>query len=176
MKILDFPEFKQITKYDCGACALESVFAYYGKDILEEKIMKVAGTIPKTGTSVKGMMRAVKFFGFSGKLEILNIEKLKKCIDKNKPVILRIQAWSDNKNNLWCKDKKHGHYVVVIGYDTEKFYFEDPWCHFRTCLRFDELFERWHDVDVDGKEYINCGIIILRKRKKYNSKDIIHMD
>lgn len=176
MKTFEFPELKQICEYDCGACALESVFMYYGGDIFEKQIMKVAGTIPKSGTSIKGMLRAIKHFGFEGKLEELNIDELKKYIDKKTPVILRLQAWSQHENTDWVKDWKNGHYVVAIGYDDKKIYFEDPWCSERTYLEYNELLERWHDIDVDSEKYIGCGIVIVGKRNKYNLERVVHME
>jgi len=78
MKAFDFPELKQICEYDCGACALESVFMYYGEDVFEKDIIKIAGTIPKNGTPIKGMLRAIKHFGFKGELKELNVDELKK--------------------------------------------------------------------------------------------------
>jgi predicted double-glycine peptidase len=175
MKMLDFPELKQICDYDCGTCALESVFIYYGGDVFEKDIMKIAGTIPKKGTSLKGMLKAINHFGFKGESKKLNIEELKKYIEKKIPVILRLQAWSQHENTEWSKNWDDGHYVVVIGYDSEKFYFEDPWVATRTYLKFGELLERWHDIDVDGNECINCGIVITGK-KKYKSNTVVHME
>lgn len=175
MKIFDFPELKQICEYDCGACALESVFMYYGGNIFEKNIMEIAETVPKSGTPIKGILKAIKHFGFEGELKELNIDELKKYIDKKIPVILRLQAWSQHENTNWSKDWKHGHYVVAIGYDEEKFYFEDPWCSERTYLKYDELVERWHDIDVDGKKYVNCGVVVMGKKKKYDPERVVHM-
>jgi len=176
MKTFDFPELKQIYEYDCGACALESVFMYYDKNVFEKDIMKVAGTLPESGTSIKGMLKAIKHFGFEGELKELNIDELKKYVDKKVPVILRLQAWSQHKNTNWIKDWKHGHYVVVVGYDHKNFYFEDPWVSFRTYLKFGELIERWHDIDIDNKKYVNCGIVVIGKKKNYDYKKVVHME
>lgn len=176
MKTFNFPELKQVCEYDCGACALESVFMYYGVDVFEKDIIEIAGTVPKNGTSIKGILKAIKHFGFESELKELNIEDLKKYIDKKIPIILRLQAWSQHQNTDWIKDWKDGHYVVVIGYDNKNFYFEDPWTTDRTYLNFEELLERWHDIDVDDKKYLNCGIIIKGKTKKYDAKKAIHME
>jgi predicted double-glycine peptidase len=175
MNTFDFPELKQICNYDCGACALESVFMYYGKNVFEEDIIKIAQTIPKSGTSIRGMLKAIKHFGFDGELKELSVIELKKYIDKKIPVILRLQAWSQHENTNWIKDWKDGHYVVVIGYDKEKFYFEDPWVLNRTYLKFGELMERWHDVDIDDKKYVNCGIVVHGHRKNYDIVKVVHM-
>ena len=52
MKISDFPCFDQIYNYDCGAKSAEAVLAYYGVDVDENTIMKMAGTTKKHGTPV----------------------------------------------------------------------------------------------------------------------------
>ena len=176
MKILDFPEIKQTFKYDCGANALESIFSFYGLDILEEEIIKIAKTVDKTGTPILGMLKSNRHFGFKANIKYLEINDLKKLINKKMPVILRIQAWSGKKDNDWKNDWSHGHYVVVIGYDKNKIYFEDPWSIKRTFLTFEELKHRWHDVDIDGKKYCNCGIVFTGKKAKYNLNKAIHMD
>ena len=176
MKILDFPELKQTFKYDCGASALESIFSYYGLDILEEEIIKIAKTTEKTGTPVLEIIKTINHFGLKPKLKYLTIKDLKRLVSRKIPVILRIQAWADNKNIEWKNSWKNGHYVVAVGYDKNKIYFEDPWSIKRTYLTFKELDDRWHDIDIDGKKYCNCGIFILNKRAKYNPNKAIHMD
>lgn len=176
MKILDFPEIKQTFKYDCGACALESVFSYYGLDVFENEIIEVAKTVSGSGTSIYGMLHAVTHFGLKVDLKTLSIKELKKYINKKVPVILRIQAWTSKENVDWEKDWKDGHYVVAIGYDKEKIYFEDPWSIKRTFLSYEELEKRWHDIDIDGKKYCNYGIVIRGKRKGYDLNKAVHMD
>lgn len=178
MKILDFPEFKQIYNYDCGATALLSVLTYFGIEIFEDEIIKIAGTAKHIGTPVPGMLKVLKEKRLRAELKELTIDDLIKSIDENKPVILRIQAWSLKKEDEteWKKDWKHGHYVVAIGYDDEKIYFEDPWCSERTYLKFDELKDRWHDIDIDGKKYVNCGIVIESQRKTGELDKPIHME
>lgn len=174
MKILDFPEFKQMSDYDCGASALLSVLTYYGIEVFEEEIIKLAKT-DKCGTSIDGMLEVLNNKGLKATSKQLTFEDIKKYIDKEIPVILRIQAWSGVDNEDWKKDWRDGHYVVVIGYDLTKFYFEDPWCSERTYLKFNELKDRWHDSDIDGKKYVNCGIMVQSKKRNYISKKIIHM-
>jgi len=65
---------------------------------------------------------------------------------------------------------------VAIGYDSEKIYFEDPWCNERTYLKYNELLERWHDIDIDNKKYVNCGIVMIGKKKNYDSNRVVHME
>src|SRR3989338_4435827 len=146
MKILDFPILRQTYDYDCGAKATEAVLGYYGLDIREEKIIKIAKTT-KEGTPINGIKKVAKKYNLKCKAKEMNIEEIKDCINKNIPVILLLQAWTEKKKPNWKEDWVDGHYVVVIGYDKKKMYFEDPSSILRTYLNLKELKDRWHDED-----------------------------
>ncbi|MEK6823917.1 MAG: cysteine peptidase family C39 domain-containing protein [Nanoarchaeota archaeon] len=176
MKILDFPELCQTYEYDCGATALEAVFIYYGIEIKEGLIINQAKTSKSRGTSVKHIEITAKKYGFKVDSKEIDIPDIKKYIDKKIPVILLLQAWKGRKNLDWKKDWDDGHYVVAIGYDKEKIYFEDPYTFERTFLKFEELKKRWHGGFAKGKKYINHGIAIFGKTPKFNSKKRIHMN
>jgi len=100
---------------------------------------------------------------------------LKQCIDKGIPVIIPIQAWENKKVKRWDKCWKSGHYVIPIGYDEKRVYFQDPAAIVRTYLDFKELGERWHDLD-GNKKIINFGIIFYGKKPDYDPNEAIHMD
>lgn len=174
MKILEFPELRQTFEYDCGAQALQSVFVYYGIELREELIIKEAKTTEK-GTSVENLLKAIENNGLKYDSKEMNIDDVKEYIDKNIPVILLIQAWTKEEKVNWQENWKDGHYVVAIGYDHEKIYFEDPYAFRRTSLSFKEIEERWHDI-IEGNRYYHHGIAIHGKTPKYDSKRIIHMD
>lgn len=179
MKIIDFPEYRQTFEYDCGAKALHSILSFYGTDTNEVDIIKIAGTNSKNGTPVHGMKKVAKHFGLNCQMQKMTIKELEKYIDKNIPVILFLQAWAERKIKNWKNHWDDGHYVVAIGYGNKKIYFEDPYSCFRVFLPYEELEDRWHDIDNStGKKYNNLGIIITNKDKKsdYSSKKIIHMD
>lgn len=175
MKLISFPELRQTYEYDCGAKALQALFIFYGQDLNEEDIMKKAQTSRK-GTSLAGLKRAAKYFGFKAKIGKMNLKALKKQIDNEKPVILLIQAWSGEKRHNYENDWSNGHYVVAIGYDKNKIYFEDPYRAKRTFLTYKELKKRWHDLDQDKKRQCNKTFIILNKTGQYNYKKAVHMD
>ena len=176
MKILKFPISKQTFDYDCGAKAMQSILTYYGIDLLEIEIIKIAKS-NSDGTPIHGMIKVAKHFGFNAKAEKITIDKLKKYINRKIPVILLIQAWAKRKIKNWKNDWKDGHYVVAIGYDKKRIYFEDPYAVLRTYLTYSELEERWHDIDSStGKKYEHSGIILLSDKKgSYNPDKIIHM-
>jgi ABC-type bacteriocin/lantibiotic exporter with double-glycine peptidase domain len=164
MIIKNFPELRQAYEYDCGATALQSVLIYYGFDVCEGKIIKMAKT-NKEGTQPEEILKVLKKFKLKAKLiSPLSLEDLKKFLNNGWPVIILLQAWA-NKAKDYSKDWSDGHYVIAIGYDNKKIYFEDPASIRRTYLSYKELLERWHDCRQLNKKYYNLGIVIQEKRK-----------
>ena len=177
MKILNFPDLRQIYDYDCGANAAQSVLDYYGIDKKESEITKIAGTT-KAGTSIKGVIKALKKYGLKTKKGEMTVEQIKKFIDRKIPVILLVQAWTKQEKPDWEKDWKDGHYVIAIGYGKHKFYFEDPTSELRTYMVYKELDKRWHDIDtgIKRKKYVHFGIAVYGKKPSYSLKKKIHME
>lgn len=174
MKLIsNFPKFRQFIKYSCGACVVQEILAYYGVDISEHEAAQSAGTT-RRGTTIKGIRRALKEFKFKFKDGSMNIAALKKCVDEKKPVIISLQAWYKTKD--WKNAWSHGHYAVVIGYDSKRVYFEDPICIVRSYLTFKELEERWHSEDVDRKRLRNWGLVVYGKKPVYSINKAVHMD
>jgi ABC-type bacteriocin/lantibiotic exporter with double-glycine peptidase domain len=167
-KIKYFPELRQYYNYDCGASALQSVLIYYGYDIREDDIVKVAGTT-NNGTSPDNLIKAAKHYGLKSSLCTMTVTDIKQCIDNQVPVIIPMQAWEDKKITNMGDNWDDGHYVIPVAYDKTRIYFEDPSCFNRSYLTFSELEERWHDYEeINGvrKEYINCGIKLWREDGK----------
>lgn len=173
MILKNFPNLRQSYDYDCGAKALQAVLFYYGVDKKSGKIMKLAGTT-KVGTSIHGIKKTAEKYGFKTKLGKMTIVDVKKYINKKIPVILLIQASAKTKITDWKNNWLNGHYVVAIGYDKNKIYFEDPESIFRTHLTYEELEERWHDR-IGDKKYINYGLAIYGKRPLRNLNKTVHM-
>lgn len=174
MKILNFPDLRQTYDFDCGANAAQCVLDYFGIDTNEKEVMKIAGTT-RGGTPIKGVIKTLEKFGLKVKAREMSIEQIKKFIDKNIPVILLVQAWTEQKKVDWKNDWKDGHYVVAIGYDKHKFYFEDPSSELRTYMHYKELDKRWHDVDTNRKKYVHFGIAVYGKKPKFDIRKKIHL-
>jgi|SRR3989344_2869868 len=174
MHIKHFPNLRQGFDYDCGATALQSVLFYYGINERLEKIMKLANTT-KTGTSIESIKKVMKSYGLKTDIRKMELDNVKKYIDKKIPVILLIQAWTEKKNVDWEKNWDDGHYVVAIGYDKNKIYFEDPSSIYKVYLTYEEFKKRWHDR-VGNKKYINYGVAVYGKKPSYSYNKIIHMD
>ncbi|OGY43826.1 MAG: hypothetical protein A3B89_00260 [Candidatus Buchananbacteria bacterium RIFCSPHIGHO2_02_FULL_40_13] len=176
MKMLNFPLLRQTYEYDCGAKALHSVLIYYNIDVSEQEVIKITKT-NKNGTPVEGIIKAAKHFGLKASEEILDIGRLKNYTKKKIPVIILLQAWLSSEVKNWRNHWTDGHYVVAIGYDRKKIYFADPYSIRLTYLTYDELNERWHDIDSSSKKkYYNLGLPIISPGQKYhNPKEIIHL-
>lgn len=175
IKILTFPKYRQSFEFDCGASAVQSVLAYYGIDVNEGEVIKIAGT-NETGTMPSGISAVVKHFGLDQKSGTMKAEEVKKYLDQNIPVILVLQAWASHPVVDWPNHWESGHYVVAIGYDEEKVYFEDPASSNRTFLTFEKLEERWHDVDVSGNKYDHWGMAIFGKTPSYNPETMLALE
>jgi ABC-type bacteriocin/lantibiotic exporter with double-glycine peptidase domain len=170
VKMLEFPEFRQVFNYDCGANALQSILVYYGFAMREDKIMELAGTTEKNGTPVDGIVKVAKMFKLDVEIrENMTVEDIKKYIDEGFPVLIPMQAWPDFKEPKWEDIWGEGHYCVCLGYDDKRIYFEDPAAPLRTYVPVDEFEVRWHDEDGDGNRLEHFGIIIKGTPKyKYN--------
>jgi ATP-binding cassette subfamily B protein len=173
MIIKNIPTFRQSNDYDCGATALQVIFAYFGIEKNVQEIIKLVKTT-ENGTSMIKMRSIVEKHGFKTKLGEMTVEDIKKYLNKKIPVILLVQAWPYKKIIDWQNSWSAGHYVVAIGYDKNKLYFEDPSSIYRTYLSYKELKDRWHDIR-DGKKCVNYGLAIYGKKPIYNQNKIIPM-
>ena len=179
--ILDFPELRQSYDYDCGALSLQSVLVYYGLDMREEMVMKQLGSSEAHGTPITMMIAGATYYGIDvDTRNDLTIDDLKNSIDNGWPVIIALQAWADydrrhepnfSYNDIW----NEGHYVVAIGYDDQKIYFEDPSDPRRTWLSYPLLNDRWHDQDDTGEKYIHWGMI-CRGSPIFRSNQMVYME
>lgn len=175
MKKIILPQLRQTYGYDCGPKALQTILAYYGIEIREDKIIKESKTT-KEGTSIKNIVKIAKKYGLKTISKKMCIEDVKNFIGKKIPVIMVLQAWTEKKDVDWSKDWIDGHYVVAVGYTKDKVLFVDPSSFKKTYLTYKELEGRWHDMDTDKKRYFHHGIAIYGKRPKFRGENIIHMD
>ena len=173
--IIDIPLISQAFSYDCGAAAIKAVLGYYGENIKEEKIINGIKTDSRIGTEAADMVSYLKELGYDAELKHMKLDEVKQNLDKKIPVIITLQAHADEKNTDYSKTWKEGHYVVAIGYDDKKIYFQDPSLMNRAYLTFDELNERWHDIEQDKKEY-NLAIAVKGKKPDFDKKEIVHME
>lgn len=78
MRIFKFPETRQISIWDCGTSAMQTILYYYGFDVGEGVLIKLAGANKKTGTSIPGLKKIAKKYGLVFKAGKKTIAELKK--------------------------------------------------------------------------------------------------
>lgn len=175
VKVLDMPDTRQTFDFDCGAKAVQTILAYYGKDIREDNLIKALGTT-KEGTNVKSILKLFKKLGLHAVEGQLTVEQLREAVRKGWPVLMPIQAWTDDLLKIkWSENTEDGHYVIAIGYRNGDIVFEDPAAFEKQYLPEDELEERWHDYDGDGEKYDHYGIIV-KGDPEYSSTKVKHME
>jgi predicted double-glycine peptidase len=176
----EFPNIRQDFGYDCGPTCMQMILVYYGIELrLDKLILKIPNSkeIKKCGTPPEDVVKTFKLFNIKAEIKENQTEDdIKKYLDKGKPVMLVLQAYSDKENPNYKKDWKDGHYVVSIGYNNEHFIFADPSSFEKTYLTYEELKGRWHDVSKNEEKYINTMIVIHGGNEKFDPKKIKHME
>ena len=175
MKVLSYPETRQVYDYDCGSNSLQSMLVYAGIEEREDRIVKLAGTT-QDGTNTEGVLLVFGYYGQPVKAGLgMTPNDLRKAIDAGHPTMISLQAYRSNDkpySELW----DDGHWVVAIGYDKDRILFEDPASFHRTWLGDKELIERWHDVDGKSNEKIVGWGCTLLVNGVYQHDRMDHMD
>jgi hypothetical protein len=155
---------------------------YYGIKKKEAEILQELTITKKDliehGTKLWKMKELSEYYGLKADvIKNITIEDVKDNIDRGIPSILLIQAWREYPDNQdWRTDYDDGHYAVAIGYNDTCVFFADPAEYSRTYLTYEELEDRWHDLDDDNKTKVSYLAVIITGEKKYDSKDIMHME
>jgi len=180
------PDGRQDRDYSCGAVALQTVLTYWkGQEYFEEELIELLHTT-ENGTLPEDIVRVAKGEGLSAELkEHMTMEELEKLVGEGIPVIVDGQAWRDDKDKEkpWTDVWESGHYMVVIGFDKENVYFEDPSLFgSRGVMTREEFNDRWHDyegpVPFDEKTarvYNHMGIVI-KGDKPSPPPEFVHID
>jgi hypothetical protein len=158
---------RQTTEYSCGACALQSVLGYWGREVDEAEMMQRLGTTPEEGTYPEEIVRVARELGFEAELrENLTVDQVEEATRSGHPVIVLGQAWrSRGHSDAAAEDQwADGHYFVVLAVDRDYVYFEDPYVRlgkgFMPRAAFDAL---WHNVmggDLAKPQQMRMGIFI----------------
>ncbi len=163
----------QTKTFSCGNAALRTICQFYkvGPDD-EDKFIEMMNSNSRDGTVPSHIVSTAREFGLCVKYHHnFTIRELKDALDKGHPIICPVQAHGKKKH---YKKRESGHYIVVIGYDNERIYFEDPMIKgkrgYRTYNQFDRL---WHDKDANGKLYDHYGIIIWKEDGQERDADYL---
>ena len=177
------PDVRQSTDYSCGAAAMESVLAYYGRDIDEENLRELLGTTAESGTYPDDIVRVAEELGFQASVkENLTIADLKASLGEGVPVMVDGQAWRSSYefNDSWSDIVGDGHWMVVIGMDEKNVYLEDPYIlGSRGYMSLQEFEQRWHNArgltPSDTVRQNHLGVFI-RGDKPAKSVPFKHID
>ena len=121
---LNVPMILQDDWYSCATTSLAMVMSYYNNKIYNKNdVWKKSGSsiedvTRKCGNDMNGLMRASEVFGFTKYefIDNLKIDELKYLITQNIPVVVNIRNFF----------KASSHAVVVVGYDEQGFFINDP--------------------------------------------------
>jgi len=172
------PLTRQSTNWTCGVAALQSVLRYFSvDDIREDNLTKELLAGPAHGTRYFDIMRVAKLRGLTiDERREKTLDDLKRDIDSGKPVLVCYQAWVEevDEGDSWDWEERwdDGHYSVVVGYDSERFFLMDPstlGCY--AYIPFPEFEARWHDIDgVDDEiRLIHWGLSFTKQDRKEES-------
>lgn len=148
---IPLPDTRQGTDYTCGSSCLQSVCGYYGVGPEEEEEFTSAmGIRRNVGPHPHNIIRGARLYHLHCEEKWpMTVEEVQSYLDREKPVLLMIQAWGSAKQRRrgYRNEWKEGHWVVAIGYDRAGMYFEDPSLAARRgYLTYEALMRRWRDV------------------------------
>lgn len=123
----------------CGPASLKMVLEFYGLNMRESTLVKLTHASPARGVSSASLVRVAKKFGFRGfHRDMCTIGDIKEYVLKKKiPVIVDWFSVND------------GHYSVVIGFDDEFIYMQDPELGHRRKMKLKTFKRVWFDFPGD---------------------------
>jgi uncharacterized protein len=163
---------RQATEYSCGACALQAVLSYWGKDMDEEALMKLLHTTPEVGTYPEDIVRVARALGFEAEAkDLLTLDEIEQFTENGHPMIALAQVWRSEKNSPTsaAEDWDNGHYIVVLAVDKDYVYFQDPYARMSKAFMPRATFvEHWHQVMGGNQEknpkLMQMGIFVKGNR------------
>ena len=151
----DADEFRN----DCGPASLAMVLHAYGVNVSTNAVYRKTGTKANDFVSLAQLMRAAQSYGYPlDYFHSWTLAQLKAKISEGRPVMLLVHygAWSQLQPGVSTQSSFKGpHFVVVVGFDDEHIYVNDPlwrderriegfrraWTH----QQFDEAWSRNHE-------------------------------
>ena len=173
------PLTRQALNYNCGASAFQSILYYYGIEYSEGDLAVLLHSDTLHGTRYQNIVSLANTLHLNVETKKnATFNDLKHYLDLKKPVIILIQAWTNQSIVDWKNDWIDGHYVVAIGYDQNNVYFMDP----STLGNYayipqPEFMDRWHDIDGTN-DTLRHFILSIQKESvsKYDPNKILKID
>lgn len=152
------PRVSQSSTQDCGKGAMQSIGKYYGDDI-------DVVTHPDYGAPPADLVKAALSNNYKVITKYgMTVDNVRSYLDDGKAVIVCLQAYGSDK---FYKRAESGHYSVVIGYDDNNIYLQDPMMTHRegkrSSLTIPEFETRWMDEDKDGFHYNRFGMVVWKE-------------
>jgi predicted double-glycine peptidase len=169
---------RQVTEYSCGACALQAVLGYWGRQVDEEELMKLLHTTSEEGTYPEDIVRVARGLGFEAEAQAnLLLDDVQKFTANGQPMIALAQVWRSGRNSpaSVAEDWDSGHYIVILAVDQDYVYFQDPYAHMGKAFIPRKTFvDHWHQVMGGDREknpkLMQLGIFV-RGNAKVNRTD-----
>jgi predicted double-glycine peptidase len=150
--LLPVPLVRQAVPHTCGAAALMSILFYYQRyDGGESALATRLGSTPEDGTHPASIVSVASAYGLRATLrQGVTVADLRAALERREPVIVDLQAWTDDPSHVRWRDAwEDGHYVVAIGLDADRLYVMDPSTAGRYAfVPLSELLDRWHDYET----------------------------
>jgi predicted double-glycine peptidase len=166
MTILDgVPHVKQSTPYSCGPACATIILKYYGYKAREKAMIKRLKADPEEGIRPEVLVKFFRDKKFKIKQKHnMDMSELEKLLDKGWPVIVAYQDHSESATN-YHTSWDHGHYAVIMGYDSERIYMVDPSSlKKKKGLLKEDFVGRWRDITTKGDQYHAWGMAIGAKK------------
>jgi predicted double-glycine peptidase len=163
---------RQVTEYSCGACALQAVLSYWGKEVEEKELMKLLHTTAEEGTYPEDIVRGARALGFTAEArDNLTLGEVEEFTKDGDPMIALAQVWRSEKSSPGsvADDWDNGHYIVVLGVDEDYVYFQDPYARMGKAFTPRATFiDHWHQVmggsSTKNPHLMQLGILVQGER------------
>lgn len=110
---VDVPFVRQDGPSDCGAAALASVLAYWGRSTPLASIERAVGGTGDDGASAGELQREARREGLSAFVFFANVDDLRHELERGRPVIVGVVK-------PYAPGRGLTHYQVVVGYEPER--------------------------------------------------------
>lgn len=173
------PDCMQANNYSCGVGSAQAVLQYFGTWGYQDEMARAMGTSANDGTHPARLTSYLNKQGLKAQVqENMTLTDLEKVVNEGNLTIIDYQAYRESPNVDYATDWEDGHYSIVVGYDKDKIYIEDP-SMFGSVgfLGRNELLTRWRDYEIEqGKrrEYVRMGIVV--RGKPVPQPDFTHID
>lgn len=122
------PDLRQNASYTCGATALQAVISYWGDELPEDTLVAMLNTTEENGTPPQSIVNVSHALGYDAEIHPrLSLADLEALVRAGIPVIIGTEEHRSRTIELSEEQgRDYGHYMVVIGFDADNVWLEDP--------------------------------------------------